>query len=260
MTERNLLPGLRLAVTTLTVLRLPAGRVDGGSARVAMMTAPAVGLALGAAAGAAGYGARLLWHSDAVAAVVVVITLAAATGLLHLDGLADTADGIGAPAGRDRLAIMKNPGIGAFGVAALALVLLTQVVALTRAFGIGVGSIAIVCAVTTSRVTLPLGCLRGVPAARANGLGATVAGTVSVAAAAVVVVISTVLIGAFAVVHDNGWGHVSRVVWSVAAGLVAGSLCHALAVRRLGGITGDVLGAGVELSTTVALLAVCIRG
>jgi adenosylcobinamide-GDP ribazoletransferase len=109
-------------------------------------------------------------------------------------------------------------------------------------------------------MTLPLGCLRGVPAARANGLGATVAGTVSAVAAAVVVIIGTVLIGAFAVVHDNGWEHISRVVWSVAAGLVAGSLCHALAVRRLGGITGDVLGAGVELSTTVALLAVCIRG
>src|SRR4051812_17613214 len=115
--------GLRLAVTTLTVLRLRPGRIDRPAARVAMTCAPLIGLAIGALAAAAAYVARELWHSSSIAALVALLTIAACSGLLHLDGLADTADGVLAPAGRDRLAIMKQPGIGAFGTAAVLFVL-----------------------------------------------------------------------------------------------------------------------------------------
>src|SRR5881227_2315665 len=109
----DLLAGLRLSMSTLTVVRLPTGRVDRAAAAAAMASAPLVGLVLASVMAALAYGARLAWHSGLVTAVVVVASLAAVSGFLHLDGLADTADGVGAPAGRDRLAIMKNPGIGA---------------------------------------------------------------------------------------------------------------------------------------------------
>src|SRR3954469_9782196 len=115
MADRSdLVAGARLAVTTLTVLRLPAGRVDRAAARVAMVIAPVVGLPLAVVAASVGYGAGLLGHSSALVAIAVIVTLALTTGFLHLDGLADTADGVGAPPGRDRLDIMKSPGVGAF--------------------------------------------------------------------------------------------------------------------------------------------------
>jgi adenosylcobinamide-GDP ribazoletransferase len=248
--------GARLALSTLTVVRMPIGRVDRAAAGIAMLAAPVVGLGLGAAVGD---GARLLWHSNGLAAFAVVVTLAAATGLLHWDGLADTADGVGAPAGRDRLAVMKDSGIGAFGVVTVVLVVAAQLLALIRAFDVGLGTIAVLTAVTTARLALPLGCLRGVPPARPDGLGATVAGTVARVAATVAVLAIAAVLCVITAVHDGSWHNTGRVVWSVAAGLVAAGGCYALAVRRLGGITGDVLGATVEVSTAVVLLAMCIR-
>jgi adenosylcobinamide-GDP ribazoletransferase len=77
-------------------------------------------------------------------------------------------------------------------------------------------------------------------------------------AAATAAVITAGLI-AIARLHDGSWQHTGRVVWTVAAGLVAGAGCVAVATRQLGGITGDVLGASVEISTAVALLAGTIR-
>jgi adenosylcobinamide-GDP ribazoletransferase len=255
----DLASGLRLAVTTLTVLRLPTGRVDRATARIAMLCAPLVGLAMGALAALVAYAARQLWHSSAIAALAALITLAATSGLLHLDGLADTADGLGAPAGRDRLAIMKTPGIGAFGAAALVFVLLTQLLALTLAFDGRLGTIAVVTAATTARLGVTIGCVRGVPAARLDGLGATVVGSVQRLAAVLTVAVTTVILGALALVHDDAWTHVGRVAWSVAAGIAGTLFLYTVAVRRVGGVTGDVLGAAVELCTAVVLLAMCIR-
>jgi adenosylcobinamide-GDP ribazoletransferase len=224
-----------------------------------MVGAPIVGLGLSAVAAAVGYGARELWHSDGLAALSVLVTLALGTGLLHLDGLADTADGLGAPAGRDRIAIMKDPGIGAFGAAALVFVVAAQLLALTRAFDVHLATVAVLTAVTTARLTLCLSCVRGVPAARTDGLGATVAGTVSPIAAALTTLTTAAVLCGIAAVHDGSWHNTGRVIWSVAAGLVAAVGCDLLAVRRIGGITGDVLGAGIEVSTAVALLAMCIQ-
>src|SRR5436190_3452029 len=255
----DLAAGGRLAVSTLTVVRVPTGRVDRAAARIAMLGAPVVGLALGAVGAAVGYTAHLLWHSDGLAALSVVVALALMTGLLHLDGLADTADGIGAPSGRDRLAIMKNSGVGAFAVVTVVFVVAAQLLALIRAFDVHLGTVAVLTAATTARVTLPVGCLRGLPAARSDGLGAAVAGSVPRVAAAVSVVATTAVLCVITAIHDGSWHNTGRVVWSVAAGLVAGIGCDLLAVRRLGGITGDVLGAGVEVSTAVTLLAMCIR-
>jgi adenosylcobinamide-GDP ribazoletransferase len=251
--------GIRLAMTTLTIFRLRPGRVDRSTARLAMVCAPLIGLAIGALAAAAAYGARELWHSSSIAALAALLTIAGCSGLLHLDGLADTADGLLAPAGRDRLAIMKTPGVGAFGTAALVFVPLAQLFALTLSLDAHLGTLAVLTATATSRLGITVGCARGIPAARVDGLGAAVAGSVPRLVTATVVAVTAVVLGAIAVVHDEAWTHVGRVVWSVAAGLLAAAGLHAIAVRRIGGITGDVLGASVEVGTAVALLAMCIR-
>jgi adenosylcobinamide-GDP ribazoletransferase len=216
-----------------------------------MAWAPAIGLLLGLAA------AGVLWLAgqegrlgSLLSAVLAIGTLAALTGGLHLDGLADLADGLGSrrPAG-DALAIMKKSDIGPFGVVALVLILLVQVAALARAESAGRGTITVVAAVVTSRLAMTAACRRGVPAARGSGLGALVAGSVPRPVVAGLVLADLAAAAAFGWVFAVG----------VAAGLAVCAGLTALAVRRLGGITGDVLGAIAETTMAACLLFSLIR-
>ena len=249
--------GLRLAVTLLTAVPLPGERSGGAGGRApsrrtaaAMAWAPAVGLLLGAAAAAVlELAARWARTGPLLAAVLAVAALALLTRGLHLDGLADLADGLGSrrPAAQ-ALAIMKRSDIGPFGVVTLVLTLLVQVAALAQAQSLGRGAPAVIAAAVTGRLALPWACRRGVPAARGTGLGTLVAGTVP--AAIPVALTAAALAGAYP------FGIVVPI--AVAAGLAASLALTALAVRRLGGITGDVLGALVEVATAVCLLVTAI--
>jgi adenosylcobinamide-GDP ribazoletransferase len=252
------LSGLRLAVTLLTAIPLPGGRSGGAAGRApsrrtaaaAMAWAPAVGLLLGAAAAAVlELAARRAHTGPLLAAVLAVAALALLTRGLHLDGLADTADGLGSRRpGAAALAIMKRSDIGPFGVVTLVLTLLVQVAALAQAQALGRGASAVIAAAVTGRLALPWACRRGVPAARGTGLGVLVAGTVPPAIP--VALTAAALAGAYP------FGIVVPI--AVAAGLAASLALTALAVRRLGGITGDVLGALVEVATAVCLLVTAI--
>jgi len=241
--------GLRLSVTTLTVLPVRAGRVDRPAAAVAMSVAPAVGALLGLLL------AALLWllreaHAPSlVAAGVTVAAAALLTRGMHLDGLADTIDALGSyRRGDAALAIMKKSDIGPFGVAAIALTLLIQASALTV-----LPFAAVVVAFAAGRVAIPLACRRGVPAARPEGLGALVAGTVPLPVAAVGATL--VAAAAVAATPDRLWqGPVAVVVSLAVVVLLVGH-----GVRRFGGITGDVLGAAVEVATTLTVVGLSFR-
>jgi len=124
--------GLRLSLTTLTVLPLRTGRVDRRTGALAMPWAPAVGLALGAVLAAAGWFLTELGLAPLPCAAVLVALLALLTRGLHLDGLADTFDALGSYAAADRaLAIMKSPETGPLGVGAIAMVVLVDAAALS---------------------------------------------------------------------------------------------------------------------------------
>ncbi|GID93522.1 adenosylcobinamide-GDP ribazoletransferase [Amorphoplanes digitatis] len=236
--------GLRLALTTLTVLPVRAGRIDRRTAAVAMSLAPLVGALLGAVLA----GVFVLLGQGPVAATVTVAAGALLTRGLHLDGLADTVDALGSYRDRERaLEIMKKPDIGPFGVAAIALALLIQAAALTE-----VGPVAIVVAYATGRLGVTVACRRGVGAARPEGLGALVASTVPVP----VVAGAAALVAAAAVfaVPGRPWQGPA----AVAAALLVVFLLLRHAVRRFGGITGDVLGACVETTTTLALVGLAL--
>ncbi len=242
--------GLRLGVSTLTVLPLPAGRVDRSTAAVAMSVAPLVGAGLGAVLA----GLLAAWGAagapSAVAAAVTVGAAALLTRGLHLDGLADTVDALGSyRSAAGALEIMKKPDIGPFGVAAIVVVLLVQTAALASA----ATGWAVVSAFAAGRLAVTLCCRRGVPAARSQGLGALVAGTVPTPVVAVV----TVAVAAAAgwAVPGRPWLGPVAVIAAVAVVLLL--LRHA--VRRFGGITGDVIGAAVEVATTTALLVLTLR-
>ena len=177
-------------------------------------------------------------------------TLALLTRGLHLDGLADLADGLGSRQPADAaLAIMKRSDIGPFGVVTLVFTLLVQVAALAQAQALGRGVPALIAASVAGRLALTWACRRGVPAARGSGLGALVAGSVP---PAIPVALSA---AALAAAYPFGIG----VLAGVAAGVAVSLALTALAVRRLGGITGDVLGALVEVATAACLLATAIR-
>jgi adenosylcobinamide-GDP ribazoletransferase len=241
--------GLRLALTTFTVLPLRPGRVDRAAAGLAMAVAPLVGAALGLVLGGVALGLRLA-HAPALVlgAVVVALGVLLSRGL-HLDGLADTVDALGSYAGRERaLQIMKGPEVGPFGVAAIVLCLLIQAAAVASLAGRPppAALAGVVTATATGRLAVAWACRTGVPPARPDGLGALVAGTV--AAPAVAAGSLAVAAAGLAAVPGRLWQGPVAVAVAVAVALLV--LRHA--VRRLGGVTGDVLGALVELTTTVA--------
>jgi adenosylcobinamide-GDP ribazoletransferase len=242
-----------LSVTLLTVipLRGPVTEPSRDTAAAAMAWAPAVGLLLGGIAAAVLVAAdHPLGTGPLTAAGLAVAALALLTRGLHLDGLADLADGLGSgqPAAR-ALDIMRRSDIGPFGIVTLVLTLVIQVGALAHAeaAGNGRGPAALLAAAVTGRLALTWACRRGVAAARQEGLGALVAGTVRPALA--VGITLTVLAAAVSVVRTG-----LTLPLAVVAGLAAAFVLQRHAVRRLGGITGDVLGALIETAATVTLV------
>jgi adenosylcobinamide-GDP ribazoletransferase len=193
-----------------------------------------VGAALGAVVGGAAIG---LAHSmpPLLAALLAVALELALTGALHADGLADSADGL---AGRDRehaLAIMRDHSLGAYGASALTLELVAKTAALASTDDV----VAVIAAFALSRAA-PLPLAAALPYARADGTGRVLdrlplwTAAAGVALALGVAVLAPAAIAAAVLVTAGVW-------W--------------LARRRLQGVTGDVMGAAVELTATAALIA-----
>ncbi|CAM4253469.1 adenosylcobinamide-GDP ribazoletransferase [Nocardiopsis rhodophaea] len=246
--------GARMAVGTLTVVPVRVERVDRAVAGWAMALAPAVGLGIGVAAAGVLLLAGAVGLSPLLSAALAVGALALLTRGLHLDGLADLADGLGSARPADgALDIMKRSDIGPFGVITLVLVLLIQVLAVGRLAEAAplTGVAGLLTAVAAGRLAITWACTPRVPAARPEGLGAFVAGTVPWWAAGLGTAVVPLL--AFLGWAEGGW-FVLGCALAVPVGLAValGLLRHAR--RRLGGITGDVLGALSETATTAALL------
>lgn len=249
---------VRLSVGTFTRVPVAApSRIDRAVAGRAMLLSPLVALGLATLGAAVLLAGDALSGSDGAAlltAVLAISVVAWTTGGLHLDGLVDVADGLASrrPAA-EALAIMRRSDVGALGVAALVLVLLLQVSALAAAGAADRGPMALTLALVTGRMAAVLGCARGVPGARPDGLGAAVAGSVPRPAALAGVVLLVLAAGGWgAVSHPSRWW---APVLAVLVGLLAGGLLLRRCVRRLGGVTGDVLGAAVEVATMGSLVA-----
>jgi adenosylcobinamide-GDP ribazoletransferase len=236
----------------LTALPVPARAAT--STRGVLPWAPLIGVVLGGiAAGVAEAGARTV--SPLTGAVLAVAVLALLTRGLHLDGLADTADGLGPLRGRERaLQVMRQSDVGPFGVATLVLTLLLQVACLAALLPQDGGWLALWAAVVVARLVMTRTGLPGVPVAEGSSLGRTVAGSVSltwlVSAAAL-----TLLLAALSTAAVAGTGRAAVLAGALGAGFVAAELMHRRARRRLGGTTGDVMGAMGEVATAATLLA-----
>lgn len=235
----------------LTALPVPARLVS--STRGVLPWAPLIGVLLGGlATGAAVLGAR--WISPLAGAILFVAVLAVLTRGLHLDGLADTADGLGPLRDRERaLEVMHRGDVGPFGVVTLVLTLLLQVACGAALLSLDDGWLPLWAAVLVARLAMVRTGLPGVAVADGSSLGRAVGGTVPRAwLAAAVLVSGALLAGAASVVADAAG--VLRLLASGAAALLAAEVMHHRATARLGGTTGDVMGAMGEVAMTAFLL------
>jgi adenosylcobinamide-GDP ribazoletransferase len=239
--------GLLLALSWLTVLPVRAGAPPPAVAAAAIRWAPLVGALLGAAAGALLLGLTALAVPPLAGGLLAVGFLALATRGMHLDGLADTADGLGCYGPPERaLAVMRGGSAGPFAVVTLIVVLGTQAVSLAALASRGTGAVlAVALAAAAGRAGFGWVCRRGVPAARPGGLGATVAGSQPWWVAALWWV-------ALAAAGYGLAGPRGPLAVALAAAVVVALSRHT--ARRFTGMTGDVLGAASELATTAALL------
>jgi cobalamin 5'-phosphate synthase/cobalamin synthase len=244
----------RLLVACAFLSRVPipgVGAADAGDLARATLFFPAVGAGIGLALAGAAH-LFLLVLPPIVSAVLVVATGTLLTGALHLDGLADTADGLGGGRTReDALRIMRDHAVGAYGAIALVLLLVLRIAALSELLATRAFLAPLVAGAALSRwTTLPVAFV--LPYARPEGgLGASVAGQVG----RVEVVGGTILAAAVALCVA-GWEGAAFG----AAAVVTSALMAALCRRRLGGITGDTIGATIELAeVAILLLAVALR-
>lgn len=234
------------AVALQFLTRLPV-RVTGfarGDLQAALGAFPVVGLVVAAVGVAVRAGSDLLWTS-AVATVLAVLAMVVVTGAFHEDGLADAADGLwgGADAGR-RQAIMRDSRLGTYGTVALvgglalriALLVDLPLAAFTRAVVVGhvLGRASTLVMLRVGPPVAPGAAagLRGGASPVANG----------VAAASVAVCVAVAL----------GWWGIVPVVVALLVTLSAARL----AARRLGAVTGDVLGATNQVVHLGAMAAV----
>jgi adenosylcobinamide-GDP ribazoletransferase len=232
------------AIGLLTRVPVPAA-ADAETAGRAMRWFPLAGALIGAIyAGVAWLG--MLRLPALLVAVLVTITEAVLTGALHMDGLADTADGFGGGKTReDILRIMRDPSIGSYGAVALVLLVVFKIAAIAALLGRRAAPLYLVLAAALGRWTAaPLS--RFLPYARPSQAAPVFVGNVELIwstlfAVAIVTVAATVI---------GGRQALSCFAAAGAATAGFGAFCH----RKIGGITGDTLGAAIEISECLVLL------
>jgi adenosylcobinamide-GDP ribazoletransferase len=246
----RLVPDLLSAAALLTRLPLPNHRGTGGGSAWAW---PLVGSLLGALAAGVASAALWLGITPGVTAVLVLGTQALLTGALHEDGLSDTADGLfGGWTRERRLEIMKDSRVGSYGVLALVLVTLARWQAVTAllVFDANWGGhwVALVATGALSRAPMAL-MMALLPNARGSGLSHATgqpSQTTALVGMGVAVTIAIFL---------AGW---AGLIMALAAFVVA-VLLSILALRRIGGQTGDILGASQQLAEVACLAVLSAR-
>ncbi|MFC9788695.1 adenosylcobinamide-GDP ribazoletransferase [Rhodococcus sp. NPDC127528] len=253
---RTALDGSRLALSWLTVLpglhRAGGPAIDRAAGRRAIAATPLVGLLFGAVA------AGLLWLllgaslDPALAGLLAVAALALLSRGMHVDGLADTVDGLGCYGPPERaLEVMRGGGVGPFGVVALVVCIGAQAVSFGALATAGQW-VTVAVAVAAGRVAVVLACRRGVPAASPTGFGALVADSQGRWSCA----LWTLALVAASIWSVPGRWWQGPVVVAVALAVTVAATRHC--VRRFGGITGDVLGAAVEVGVTMAVVGLLV--
>jgi adenosylcobinamide-GDP ribazoletransferase len=237
-----------LAAAFMLLTRLPAASLsppEPANAASAAWAYPVAGATVGAIGAAAYWLATALACPPALAAPWTLAVLILVTGALHEDGLADFADGLGGSTREQSLAIMRDHRIGSYGVIALILSLAIRIIAIAVIAETAAVAAALIAAGAASRLAAVL-VMAALPAARADGLSAAVGRPRSALAAAVLGIAFVIswLLCPF-----------GTALIAIIAAATAALAIGAIASARLGGQTGDVLGAAVVLAECLALTA-----
>jgi adenosylcobinamide-GDP ribazoletransferase len=246
------------ALTLLTTLPVRARWMDDTLPGRAMAAYPLAGLLIGALlAVLAAILSRSIPPGQAVLlpAAIVLVAWAGLTGALHLDGWADCCDALFVPTSRERrLEILKDPRLGSFGGVGLVLLLLLKLAALQGVMA-RPGALVVLLAVPAVARWALVVAAAGYPPARPDGMAVHFRrglGRREIALATLTALLASALPALTGAVPPLSWVALplvaAVVMWCVAR----------LAVVRLGGLTGDVYGAVVELVETGCLVAVCL--
>jgi adenosylcobinamide-GDP ribazoletransferase len=231
----------------LTVIPVPHVAISPTLAARSLALFPLIGAVIGALLGALGVWLEQILPAGPVAALLIAGS-AFLTGGLHLDGLMDTADGMfGGRSPEQRLTIMRDSRVGAFGVIAAGIAILGQFACLSELTGYARFT-ALVVAAAMSRWAMLIA-LAIFPAARTSGVGATfhTAATRTAGIAGTLFVILLALVS----------GQLGMIALATSTIAVLG--CGHLLTRQLGGLTGDSYGAiAVVTETAVLFLAVAL--
>jgi adenosylcobinamide-GDP ribazoletransferase len=250
MIVRGIFAGFAVATAFFTRIPVVTPPYRAGQLADSAWAFPLVGAGIGGVAAFAFLLAQLVGLGDWPAALLAVLASIVLTGALHEDGLADTADGLIGGHNRDqRLTIMRDSRHGTFGVVAIVFRVLLRAAALA---GIGepiYAGLALIAAHAASRAAL-LPAMRALAPARVEGLGAT-AGRVS----------PPLAIGALAIGLLITLAALGPRRGVIAVGLVGAAVfgLGVLAHRRIGGYTGDVLGAFQQTGEIVMLLTAAAK-
>lgn len=209
---------------------------------------PLVGALVGALGGAVYWITHALSCPPALTALWALAAMILATGALHEDGLADFADGLAGETPEKRLAIMRDHHIGTYGVIALILSLGLRATAIALIAAPGAVFASLIAVDAASRVSAVL-VMTALQPARSDGLSASVgrpSAGLAAASAAIAVVIAWLALA---------FGTAMLVVVSAA---VSAAVIGYIAKERLGGQTGDVLGASSQLCQCLALAVLVV--
>ncbi|MDG1066985.1 MAG: adenosylcobinamide-GDP ribazoletransferase [Sulfitobacter sp.] len=238
-------PLRQLWLATVLLTRLPLPHLPQSAFAMgaqAVWAYPLVGLAVGATGAVAGQIALTLGLPVIAAAVLALAVMMLVTGAMHEDGLADVFDGFwGGFTSARRLEIMRDSQIGTYGVLALITVVALRVGAISAL--LHTSPMAIIAAAALSRAMMPL-LMFALPHARKDGLSQSV-GRPSAAPLAICLTIGALV--SLSCLAAGGLITIA-IALAVCAG-VAG-----VAMRKIGGQTGDVLGATQQLSEAAILL------
>jgi adenosylcobinamide-GDP ribazoletransferase len=245
---------VRFAVGTLTAIPIrPPSSVGRGVTVPGLVVAPLAVLPLGALTALVLWGGRELGLAPLPVAAAAVAALALGSRAFHLDGLADTADALTSAYDAERsLEVMKKGDTGPAGASALVLVLAVQIGAAAHLLSAPWGPVLVGTLVCVSRGTAVIMSLRKVPAARSTGLAATYVGSIHPWVATACWTVLTAALSTAFVLADEAWW---RGPACTAVALLALAWLVRRAIRRLGGVAGDVYGAGIEITLALMLLA-----
>lgn len=243
---RKTVRDVRIAVSLATIFPVgPPMPIDDGEVAHASWALPVAGLLISLAGGAIYFLAHAVGLPAGPAAALALATTILLTGALHEDGLADTADGLGGGRTRDRkLEIMRDSRIGTYGACALVLSLITRWSALAAITSPHAILITLCVAHAASRASLPV-FMRLIPPARTEGLAVSAGQPPRQSA------IIAMLLGALCLVC--GFGMTTAILGVIVLSL-AGLIVSRIAIKQIGGQTGDILGALEQTGETALML------